>query len=444
MSRFNAVKNWFVDPFSSTGGGLALAGAALLGAALCCAGAEAKSLEEQLQEQASEIIRRARSMGWQNIGVLKFRVQKGSGRLTDSVGTLNTLIAHKLEAALRIADKDADEPLGIALHASTTANQIHKTNHLAPEGMKRLFAKTYPLANRDGRELIDAFLTGVVLVSSDLVDMKVFASAFGRDDTKPWNVVPPFTVPIDARILPEIGESFQLRSALGAPGAGADNPIEAARRVRENVTEEFPLAGKPDVAVFHIFYDGELIEPRYDEGTGEAYVPEPREGQKVTFQFKREDRLPERLGVVVKVNGENTLYRQTLPDLMCKKWVLEPNAPPLDISGFQKDQHTQEAFLVLSREESKENEMYYGADVGMITVVVFRERDTETDSQFEGIPEDMWAILEESSNLPTAEELQTRGIVVHGSEVGHEILVVEEFNEDPTPVMAAAIRYYRP
>jgi len=442
MSRFNAVRNWFVDPFSSTGGGLALAGAALLGAALCCAGAEAKLLEEQLLEQAPKIISRAQSEGWQNIGVLKFRVRKGSGPLSASVGTLNTLIADKLEAALQKANHDADEPLGIAYHASTTANQIYGANHLTSEGRKRLFAKTYPLANRDGRELIDAFLTGVVLVSSDLVDMKVFALAFGRDDTKLRTIVPPFTVPIDARILPEIGESFQLRSALDAPGAGADDPIKAARRVRENVTKEFPLAGKPAV-IFRIFYDGEPIDLRYDEGTGEVQVPEPGEGQEVTFQLEREDRLPERLGVVVKVNGENTLYREGLPDLLCKKWVLNPNAPPIVIPGFQKDQNTAEAFRVLSREESKENEMYYGADVGMITVVVFRERDTETDSQFEGIPEDLRVILEESSKPATAEDLQTRGIVVHGSEVGREILPVK-FNADPTPVMAAAIRYYRP
>lgn len=443
MSRFNAVRNWFVDPFSSTGGGLALAGAALLGAALCCAGAEAKSLKEQWGEQAPEIIKHARLKGWQNIGVLKFRVQKGSRPLTASVGTLNLLIADKLEAALRIADRDADEPLGITYRASTTADQIPKASHLTPEGMKLLFAKTYRLANREGREPIDAFLTGVVLVSADLVDMEVFALAFGRDDTKLQKVVPPFTVPIDAGILPEIGESFQLRSALGAPGAGADDPIEAARRVRENVTKEFPLAGNA-AAGFRIFYDGEPIDLRYDEGTGEAYVPEPREGQKVTFQLERGDRLPERLGVVVKVNGENTLYREKLPDLECKKWVLYPNTPPITISGFQKDLHTAEAFLTLSWEESKENEMYYGADVGMITVVVFRERDTETDSQFEGIPEDLRAILEESSNLPTAEDLQTRGLVVHGSEIGHEIQPVPKFNADPTPVMAATIRYYRP
>jgi hypothetical protein len=67
---------------------------------------------------------------------------------------------------------------------------------------------------------------------------------------------------------------------------------------------------------------------------GKAFVPEPQEGQTVELGLKQ-DGSKNRYGVVLKVNGENTLEKERLPDLTCHKWVLDPGYGPWAIRGYQ-------------------------------------------------------------------------------------------------------------
>jgi hypothetical protein len=95
---------------------------------------------------------------------------------------------------------------------------------------------------------------------------------------------------------------------------------------------------------------------------GRAWVAEPREGDKVELVLRRNDASQEVYGVVLTVNGENTLYKQRLSPELCSKWIFGPGAAPYTIEGFKTDVASGEAFRVLSRAESKKNEVYYGAD----------------------------------------------------------------------------------
>ena len=120
-----------------------------------------------------------------------------------------------------------------------------------------------------------------------------------------------------------------------------------------------------------VLYDGRPV-PLEIRG-GQALVREPQEGQKVTLVLRKTDATPDRYGVVLMVNGENTLYRERQSPPNCQKWILSPQDPAITVHGFQGDEGKAETFRVLSRAESAKDAMDYGSDVGTISLVVFRE-----------------------------------------------------------------------
>ena len=103
-------------------------------------------------------------------------------------------------------------------------------------------------------------------------------------------------------------------------------------------------------------------------------MKEPAEGQQVILSVRRKIAEKKRYGVLVRVNGENTLYRERLPDPKASVWILEPEATEFGIYGFQIDTETRQDFRVLSASDSVERTIDYGRDVGMISVVLFEEQ----------------------------------------------------------------------
>jgi len=203
-----------------------------------------------------------------------------------------------------------------------------------------------------------------------------------------------------------------------------------------------------------IRYDGkpQTIEFR----GGEAFVPEPREGQKVTLVVRRSGTARPRLGVVLKVNGENTLQRETLPDAQCRMWILEPHLTEFGIRGYQMSDKTMQEFKVLSQEESASREIDYGEHVGAISITVFQEQTTKPLPDLitlEDEGED-FAILsrgvfpaERPATLGALKAqlspVATRGLIAEGAQVDQTIETVK-FQRDPTPLMTATVRYYSP
>ena len=450
--------------------------------ALAANTASAETLERELLKQAPAVVKHFQERGCKNIGVLKFRIKKGNDAVSDNVGTLNMFLAHRLEVAITLAnDNKVETQLGIVKNASGTASRIAGANHTTEEGRQKLFAGAYRLAWGAPKTpvTVDGFITGVVLISPDLRDMIVGLMAFDRK-SETLEKIATIKVPVDANILSELGESFVLRGAFdqGAPEIKSTTPpkiedaiakakaqtqqiVQAAAKVREQA-QTHPLVDPQSPVILDVLYDNRPEPVRIENG--QALVAEPAQGQAVSFVLKRRGSGTERLAVVLKVNGESTLAREKLRDVDCRKWVLEPSmpgqpaSPPILIRGFQKDDKIAEQFVVLSSEQSKQNEIRYGDDVGLISLTVFREQKPGTPTPPSDLPpdeaEDLIAMLRgvpsaEPKNLAALKQqlrtsgLVTRGLIGEGQQTDQTIRRVT-FTPDPIPAMTASIRYYKP
>lgn len=418
------------------------------------------SLQEQLNAQAPKVLEKLAEHGCTNIGVLKFRVLEPRKGISDNVGTLNRFLAERLEAALTMAlPRVEPSPISLARNASQTAEKLSGASHLDELGRQRLLQANYARAWGKGTMKVDALVTGIAIFAADYrsFDIGLVAVEAGSRELKP--LLPRFTVATTGAILSEAGHSFQLRSVPNEPES--TDPAEAVNRVLADPQRNFPLQNQPSV-MLRIFYDDQPVELEFAEDA--ARIPEPRSGQKVTMRLERTDRQPGALGVVLKVNGVNTLNRERLPDLDCSKWVLSAERPGGVISGFHFTKSDEvEQFRVASTEESQHLAMNYGADVGAISMVVFQEQvATEANGgaidplAIDKAP-DLMAILKADfpeETPPTADALRsalrgdspdtlTRGIILEGTRRSLP-LDIQRFRWHPEPIMSAVIRYYDP
>lgn len=450
----------------------------------------APALDKQLFLQAPKILEYAREKGYKNLGVLKFRVKKGKEPVSDNVGTLNMFLANRLEVALVLANtSDPKKQVGIVKRASSVAAKIPGANHATEEGRKKLFTDDYPLAW--GKESVkpDAFLTGIVAVTPDLRQMTVGILVFDREGKSLEKVVPAFNAPTSAFLMNEMGESFVLRGAFDSANvnveAAQEKAIEAAAEVKTKEATH-PLVDTASPVSLEVYYDDRPAKIEFRDG--KAFVPEPEEGQRVMLLLKKPAASQQRFAVVLKVNGENTLEREKMRDVDCHKWILDSVSPQIRVLGFQMNDDLSEEFRVLSREESKANEMHYGADVGTISMVVFREKgapSTQVATNTPGNPpapnnpkpetknnppadlpadlpndeaEDVAALTrgllpkEQPKNLAALKHqlreggrkaADTRGLIVQGRTTVNRTRTLQ-FQADPTPVMSATLIYYKP
>jgi hypothetical protein len=416
------------------------------------------TLEQAMEKHAAKVIDYLKSKNYQAVGVLKFLVQKGEGKPSDNVGPLNLNIANRLEVALVLADPD--EKLKLIRHASETIakSKNSRASHLTAAGRRALFRMEYDPAwgNANERVKADAFVTGLVEISPDLKQTTVRLQAFDSPENDPVEIGQ-FTVPTDARTLTEAGKSYRLRTLLPSRADEAAGAAYAA----ETGKAESPLKTSP--VALEIFYDEDRVEIEYQNGA--ARVKGPRQGQAVRFVLK--NKSGEHYGVVLRVNGENTLYREKLPSAQCRKWVLDPGEE-INVIGYQTDQDTAEKFEVLSPEESEEREVNYGEHAGTFSVEVFGARGAEEKNPLLADSDEsrrLYAI--NTGDVPASKPiklkslqdqltkgrpkvsggerslLRGKGIVVPGEKIksGVQRITFETYS---VPVVSATIRYYTP
>jgi serine/threonine protein kinase len=412
----------------------------------------AETLEATFVRQAKVLIQHFKGNGYKNVGVLKFLIaREGEKKFSDSVGTLNMLLARRLEVALVLANDERD-PVGIIRNASAVAARTRGANHRTPTGRKKLFEPDYKLAWGNTTVKADAFVTGIAQISKDLQTLKVSLFAFDKARTKFAQVGEDFEVRNDAAKLGEMSESFVLRGGFDDEQLNPEEAVKKAASVKEKEAKH-PLSGTLPVTI-EVLYDREVV--RIEQRDGRAWIPEPREGQKVAIRLRR-DNAKVTYGVVLKVNGESTLFRQKLPDLQCRKWILPPGVGPLTVSGFQIDNNTKEVFRVMSRKESEARAIDYGDDVGTITLTVFRARQKEEAYDPTERKELRNARVVAQAKLPqksTYKDLksellaesndeETRGLIGEGEKEKSKVKTVS-FKPDPTPLMSVTIVYYLP
>src|SRR5712691_1030193 len=159
----------------------AAAAAALLAACTWPARADFDDLDARLHEQAPKLIEYLQKNNCENVGVLKFLVDRGDGKPSDNAGPLNAGVAGRLEVALLLALRD--EKPGVVYQANEVAAKIRGASHLTAEGRQKFFRRPYVLAWGLPERTVkpDRFLTGLVSLSKDLRQTTVRIDAFDRD-----------------------------------------------------------------------------------------------------------------------------------------------------------------------------------------------------------------------------------------------------------------------
>jgi hypothetical protein len=354
------------------------------------------------------------------------------------------------------------KPIGIVDNATAVAHRTRGANHLSRDGRRRLFDARYLLAWGNQEVSPDAFVTGIAQVSPDLKTLEIGLLTIDRKAGELQPILKDFAVLNLPEYLVELGESFNTRGLFdrepsGRTGEKEAKTVQTAARVRERETRH-PAEDPQAPVKLEVRYDGQPVPVEVRQG--QAFVREPREGQKVELVLKHEDSRV-RYGVVLKVNGENTIEKQRLPDPSCRRWILDPGDRPITVKGYQINDREIEKFRVLSAPASKEREMSYGADVGTITLTVFRERQGKPRPP-DPSDETREAEVVAKGTLQTNPEPgepdrpssfaslkarmladSNRGLIGEGQRQAGAVQTVK-FDADPLPVMALTVTYYRP
>jgi hypothetical protein len=482
------------------------------------AGAEkaAPTLDAAMRQEADKILRAVRGQGYRNVGVLKFLVRGEGGEPTDNAGRLNYSLPDRLEVALVLAlDPDAsdDRQTGVITrtNAVVEASGNRKVNHLTAEGREafyRAYRKESPFRKAWGNETIPvddnlAFLTGEVTVARDLRSMRVRVYAFGPRDPRPFEpvLVDDFTAAVDLRTLGDVGVTYTTRGAKikdvkeaskseladlndktavadasnGAVQVGDDKESWARKgEAALKVLEESPV--KLEIRYTRPGQAPEVVRP----GVNPARPPSefdwvllrtrpPVESEQVSFVLRNTG--SETYGVVLRVNGRNTIYPDqdlNAADVDSYKWVLEPGKTT-EVKGWQKSRTNVEPFLVLAESQSRKDEVRYGERPGTLSLSVFKVAGTETekklaDADKEKPPEQLSIsrgaqALQAEVRPQTLAALQsglkgdagkavtargTRGLIGGTGEEKPNPVKEERLKWNPLPLEQVVIRYYTP
>jgi len=348
----------------------------------------AESIETGLREEAPRVMKYLNDHHYGTVGVLKFEVKKGERLASLHAGTLNAAMAAGLEHALILLD-DPARPIDIIHDASAAANgRTHAATFRSAAGRRALFEHEYPVAWGGQNKRPDAFLTGEVVVGKDMKMLEVIVQAFDRKSPERLEEVTRVrNVPVDRNVLVGIGQSFAVSRGLRhrlSRDVDVDASIDAAKR---DDTGASPIKDGDDPVKLQIFYDGQAVTLEADASSrGELKVKrtksaDPKEGQKVKFVIQNVSH--DTVGVVLAINGKNTLFQEDLtskPVAECTKWVLGPGET-YTVEGFYmtEDGKDVRAFKVLSNDESAKADLSPDSK-GVFSMVVFRSAAAGPDT----------------------------------------------------------------
>jgi hypothetical protein len=173
------------------------------------------------------------------------------------------------------------------------------------------------------------------------------------------------TAPTNRLLLADLGQTFHVRKRE----LTSRLPLETVDKDAINAVQFTSTAAKPgtpdsfdELLTWDVFYDGKKAK----RGPG-LVLQTPREKQQVHFKFKSK----ERVGVVLLVNGVNTLNKEADREAdQYSMWVLEPGEEYV-IRGYHTESG-REPFEVLSESASVLSELG-NPKRGKIELFVFRE-----------------------------------------------------------------------
>ena len=257
----------------------------------------------------------------------------------------------------------------------------------------------------------------------------------------------------DAQTKPKAKNDPPVAKANNDPPADLpkdkdQSALQSAVDIRDQESGTHPAEDSNAPVKLTVLYNGKPV--KIEVRGGKAFVPEPATGQRVEFVIAK-DAKAQRYGVVLKVNGENTLFKERQPDLRCRKYILDDPGETVTIRGYQHGTDRVETFRVLSAPESKAREVSYGADVGTITMTVFPEGKAPAPDLADDAAEKTAVAAAELPAEPSKSfdalkakllEDANRGLIAEGAQVEGKVVVVK-FTPAATPVMTLTVIYYK-
>ncbi len=339
----------------------------------------AASIETATREEAPRVMKYLNDHHYTTVGVLKFEVKNGDLPASFHAGTLNAAMATKLENALILLN-DPAHPINILHDASAAASgRSHAATFRNAAGRRALFEHDYPVAWGVQNKRPDVFLTGEVIVARDMKTLDIEIVAFDRKNPERLqDVARVKKIPVDRNLLVGIGQSFALSRGLKhrlSRDVDVEASTDAAKRDdgRSSATTD-----GDDPVTLQIFYDDQPVALEADSSNpGETKIKrtkssDPKEGQKVRFVVKNISK--ETVGVVLAVNGKNTLFQEDLaskPVAECTKWIIAPGES-YTVQGFYMSEDAKDVrpFKVLSDDESAKSDLAADSK-GVFSMVVF-------------------------------------------------------------------------
>ena len=438
-----------------------------------------------------------------SVAVLRFDTYwKGDQHTRHDQGPIHVNLARRFEKGLIVVQRARDSggqpqtEILVALDANRVAATIPGADLNSTSGRHALLTGSFIPAWGTAEFQPDAFITGLLRFDSlNTNNVSVIVMGFTRK--LPEMVVKLGEFPADLAIqdLIDTGRSFTTRGLPYAPQPQSINqpkptlPTEASHPIVPPVSLEqllivnsvqartnpadSPLLARDQPVRLRIFYGNH--EQQLTLKNGEVMVPEPLDGQQVRFVVERQGPEKRRLGIVLKINGENSYAQERDPDSQCTKWIMEPEGKTLSIDGFQITPDRRLAFRIAGRQESKNIESQFGTQVGTISLTVFGElgesvpmiraeqfvqgtkpvpRLPESLDPNNTRPLDLLAIAE--GDLPTQPAKDrircqvalrqasgaTRGLIQGGQSQNIHVDKTT-FNASLLPLMSGTVRYYR-
>jgi hypothetical protein len=354
--------------------------------------ARADNLDKKLNDSAPEIVNYIKDNGYKNVGILRFRAQRGNQPESFSTGPINGNLAERLENLLIIHAGDEKGPtFGVIHDAGVTAQQEKVGSWFSNEAARtKLFGvSSYPLAWGTNKVTADVFLTGKVATTADLKKTTVTLQAFSKASLKPAKVVE-FTVATDASLVRDMGYSFALttkqKSGL-VKSRGEDEgelvleqankqqppqqpkPTEGGEEVLIQPKAQ-PSAFPTDVAGIEMKILSGKDAVKLDQAGTQWSLECPPKGKPITITLT--NKSPKQLGVVLKVAGMNTIGQDKKESVLGRKWVI-PAGETFTIEGYHVGEKFEnlKPFAVLDSEDADRKIEELGEKAQTIEVDVF-------------------------------------------------------------------------
>jgi hypothetical protein len=297
--------------------------------------------------------------------------------------------------------------------------------------------------------------------------MTITIQAFGRE-SKELDKVCTFQAATDYRTLAETGRSFSRggktfgkeKEEEGSTLYGKLPPeVSESAQKNEKLPELDVFEGSPVKLEIYYCKNGDSQGRRMGV-QGYRVERSPAAGEKVYFVLRNQS--TQRYGVVLMVNGRNTIFSEEGDPARCHKWVLEPNGE-VTIRGFQTKSASQDrahGFEGLSPEESMRYSLNYGPTPGQFALVVFPEAKSDikvanyetttlaisrgTLSPVAGQKPTLSALQAELRKKEEGPPSNARGMIGTGAELEQRVEYHKGFTSAPRPAFAMTLIYWQP